>query len=80
MKPKNILLSVFTDPDWICGINKAGAIITAMGGFLCHAAIIARELKIPCITGIGIENLKSIKDKYVKMDGNKGIITLIKDS
>ena len=79
LKPTNILLSLYTDPDWISGMNRAGAIITAMGGFLCHAAIIARELKIPCITGIGIENLKTIKDKYVKMNGNTGVITIVEN-
>ncbi len=75
----NILLSVFTDPDWICGLDKAGAIVTAMGGFLCHAAITARELKIPCVTGIGFENLKLIKDKKIKINGNTGEIIIVEN-
>lgn len=73
----NILLSVFTDPEWLCGIDKAGAIVTAMGGFLCHSAIISRELNIPCITGIGIDGLKKIKDKRVRINGSNGEIMII---
>ena len=77
LQPQNILLSVFTDPDWVIGMNKAGAIVTAMGGFLCHAAIISRELKIPCVTGIGIQGLQKIKDKKIKINGNTGIIKIL---
>lgn len=73
----NILLSVFTDPEWLCGMDKAGAIVTAMGGFLCHSAIISRELKIPCITGIGIEGLKKIKNKKIKINGSNGEIIIL---
>lgn len=75
-KQGNILLSMFTDPEWILLMNKAGALVTAMGGFLCHAGIIARELGIPCVTGIGKDALFKLKDKLISVDGTKGIITI----
>ena len=40
-----------TDPDWEPIMKKAAAIITNRGGRTCHAAIIARELGVPCVVG-----------------------------
>ena len=72
----NILLAMFTDPEWILLMRKAGALVTAMGGFLCHTAIIARELGIPCVTGIGRDALLNLKDKRILVNGFKGEIEL----
>lgn len=49
-----ILVTDMTDPDWEPIMKKAGAIVTNRGGRTCHAAIISRELGIPCL--IGSEN------------------------
>jgi len=49
MKKGNILVTEMTDPLYMPAIRKAKAIITDIGGLLCHAAITAREMKIPCI-------------------------------
>ena len=48
----NILIAEMTDPDLLHAMSKAGAIVTQNGGLLCHAAIVARELGIPCIVGV----------------------------
>ena len=40
-----------TAPDWVPAMKKAKAIITDAGGMTCHAAIVGRELGIPCIVG-----------------------------
>lgn len=50
----DILVSYMTNPDLIEAIYKAKAIITDMGGITCHASIVARELKKPCIIGTRI--------------------------
>ena len=72
-KPNTILLTYYTDPDWTEALVRAKAIVTAEGGFLCHTAIIARELGIPCITGIGKKNLKKLaKCKQIVVNGNTG--------
>lgn len=57
---------------------ESSAIVTAEGGFLSHAAIISRELGIPCITGIGYENLLNLNEKRIIVDGTKGIIKILK--
>ncbi len=50
--PKNtVLVCTMTTPDYLPLMQQASAIITELGGILSHAAIVARELKIPCITG-----------------------------
>lgn len=71
----DILLTIYTDPDWTEIMLKSSGIITAMGGFLCHAAIIAREMGIPCITGIGGDGMRKLmNEEMVTIDGGKGLI------
>ncbi len=47
----DVLVSPATSPAMVPAMKKAGAIVTDQGGVTCHAAIVSRELKIPCITG-----------------------------
>ena len=53
-QPGEVLVTDMTDPDWEPIMKRAGAIVTNRGGRTCHAAIISRELGIPCL--IGTEN------------------------
>ncbi len=46
-----ILVTPMTVPDFISAMKKAAAIVTDEGGITCHAAIVSRELKIPCVIG-----------------------------
>jgi pyruvate,water dikinase len=46
-----ILVTEMTDPDWVPAMKKAVAIVTNSGGKTCHAAIVSREMGIPCIVG-----------------------------
>jgi len=50
-KPGEILVTDMTDPDWEPIMKIAGAIVTDKGGRTCHAAIISREMGIPCVVG-----------------------------
>lgn len=76
----SILLADFTDPDWLPIMLKSSAIITAEGGFLSHAAIISRELGIPCITGLGYDNIALLNKKMIKVDGSKGTIQILDEN
>ena len=40
-----------TNPDWVPIIRRAGALVTDSGGMTCHAAIVSRELGVPCVVG-----------------------------
>jgi pyruvate,water dikinase len=46
-----ILVATMTSPDWVPAIRRAGALVTDGGGMTCHAAIVSRELGVPCIVG-----------------------------
>ncbi len=75
----SILLTWFTDPDWLDIILKSKAVVVAIGGFLSHTSIICREYNIPCVCALGSENLYRIKDtKEIKVDGNKGLVYILK--
>jgi pyruvate,water dikinase len=52
-KAGDILVTEMTDPDWVPVMNMASAIVTDKGGRTCHAAIVSRELGIPCVVGTG---------------------------
>ena len=48
-----ILVAEFTAPELLLACKKAKAIVTDIGGMLSHAAIVSRELNIPCLVGTG---------------------------
>ncbi len=78
MKVGNILISFSTNPNLMPAIRKARAIVTDEGGLTCHAAIVSRELDIPCVVGTKIAT-KVLKDgDLVEVDANKGVIRKIK--
>src|SRR2546428_726544 len=51
MREKDILVTRMTNPDWVPYMKIAGAIVTDDGGTTCHAAIVSREMGVPCIVG-----------------------------
>ena len=76
-KAGEVLVTDMTDPDWEPIMKIAGAIVTNRGGRTCHAAIISRELGIPCIIGTvdGSKKIKTGQDITVSCaDGETGNI------
>jgi len=73
-KPKDILVTEMTTPDWVPAMKIASAVVTNLGGKTCHAAIVSRELGVPCV--VGTENAtKVLKDgDMVTVDGQRGLI------
>jgi len=51
LRDGEILVAPMTNPDWLPTIRRAAGLITETGGMTCHAAIVARELGVPCIVG-----------------------------
>lgn len=72
-KPGQVLVTEMTDPDWEPIMKIAAALVTDRGGRTCHAAIISRELGIPCVIGTvnGTRALKNVKG--VTVDCSEGI-------
>ncbi len=74
VKKGDILVAAATTPGFVPAMEKAAAIVTNEGGLLCHAAIVSRELQIPCVVGTKIAT-KALKDgETVEVDANKGIV------
>ena len=72
IKKGNILVTKMTNPDMVVTMQKATAIITDEGGLTCHAAIVSRELGIPCIVGARIATEKLKEGQVVTVDGSNG--------
>ncbi|MBR9703159.1 phosphoenolpyruvate synthase, partial [Candidatus Woesearchaeota archaeon] len=72
-----VLVTEMTDPDWEPIMKKASAIVTNRGGRTCHAAIISRELGIPCLVGTEDSTAKLSTGQEVTVDcsqGNEGYV------
>lgn len=68
----DIIVTNMTDPDWVPALKKAVGIITQMGGRTCHAAIVARELRIPALVG-AYDAMQMIKNgQTITIDCSQG--------
>jgi phosphohistidine swiveling domain-containing protein len=77
VKAGSILVLKYTDTDYLPLMRKAKGLITEEGGILSHAAIVSRELDLPCV--VGIKNaMRLIGDSAnVVLDGTSGIVYLV---
>ena len=71
-KPGDVLVTEMTDPDWVPIMKEASAIVTDKGGRTCHAAIVSRELGIPCVVGTGDGSTKIRGGSAVTVDCSRG--------
>lgn len=74
----DILVAVMTRPDYIVGIKRAAAIVTDEGGITCHAAIVARELGLPCVIGTKIATQELKDGDEVEVNANHGVVTILR--
>ncbi|MBI4360723.1 hypothetical protein HY572_03040 [Candidatus Micrarchaeota archaeon] len=70
----DVLVAHATNPDVVPAMKKASAIVTDMGGITCHAAIVSRELKIPCVIGTKIATAALRDGDVVDVDANHGLV------
>jgi len=70
----DIMVTVMTNPDMVPAMKRASAIVTEEGGMTCHAAIVSRELGIPCIVGTGKATKVLKEGDEISVDGTKGMI------
>jgi len=75
-KSGQVLVTDMTDPDWEPIMKIASAIVTNKGGRTCHAAIVSRELGVPCVVGssIGTTILKDVREVTVDCSQGEGRI------
>ena len=70
----DVLVAHMTTPDWVPLMRRASAIVTDSGGMTCHAAIVSRELGIPCLVGTGSATSTLRDGELVTVDAGKGIV------
>jgi pyruvate,water dikinase len=70
----DILVTHMTAPDWVPLMRRAAAIVTDSGGMTCHAAIVSRELGIPCVVGTSDATGKLRDGEVVTVDATHGVI------
>ncbi len=75
-KGGEVLVTSSTNPDWEPIMKKAAAIVTDTGGRTCHAAIVSRELGIPCIIGTenGSQNIRQGSDVTTDCSQGRGLV------
>ncbi|MFA5886264.1 MAG: PEP-utilizing enzyme [Patescibacteria group bacterium] len=78
VKKGDILVTSMTSPKYMPAIFNAAALITDDGGLTCHAAIIAREIRKPCIIGTKIATSVLKDGDLVEVNAEEGVITIIK--
>ncbi len=74
---EEILVASMTSPEYVFAMRKAAAVVTDSGGLTSHAAIVSRELKIPCLVNTKVAT-KVFKDgDLVEVDADRGIVKII---
>ncbi len=74
LKDGDVLVTHMTSPDWLPLLRRAAAVVTDSGGMTCHAAIVSRELGIPCVVGTG-EATRTLRDgEIVTVDATQGVV------
>lgn len=71
----DVLVAPMTNPDWLPTVRRAAALVTDSGGTTCHAAIVARELGVPCVVGARDATTVLHDGQAVTVDGGTGEIT-----
>lgn len=77
-KDGEVLVTLMTSPDWVPAMKKASAIITNNGGMTCHAAIVSREMEIPCLVGTASRDkaaTQTLKNgQVITIDAKNGVV------
>jgi len=70
----DILVAKMTNPDYVMAMQKAGAIVTDEGGLTSHAAIVSREMRIPCVVGTNNATKVLKQGQIITVDADDGVI------
>jgi rifampicin phosphotransferase len=77
VEPDEILVARLTDPSWSSIMFISAGLIIDTGGALSHAAVLARELRIPCVVNTGNATTALRTGDRVRVDGNSGMIEVL---
>jgi pyruvate, orthophosphate dikinase len=69
-----ILARPTTDPDDVAAMSASVAVLTELGGSTSHAAVVCREMAIPCVVGCGIDTVTALAGQVVTVDADNGTV------
>lgn len=75
LQPGEVLVAPMTSPDWVPILRRAAAVVTDGGGMTCHAAIVTRELGVPCVVGARTATTDLVDGQVVTVDGAAGTVS-----
>ncbi len=74
VEPGEVLVAPMANPDWAPAVRRAAALVTDGGGVTCHGAIVARELRVPCVVATRIATSRLDQGSIVTVDGYQGVV------
>jgi pyruvate,water dikinase len=74
LRAGEVLVAPMTHPDWVPVMRRAAALVTDGGGMTCHAAIVGRELGVPCVVGTRRATELLRDGEVVTVDGAEGVV------
>jgi pyruvate,water dikinase len=77
MDSGDVLVARTTDPSWASVMFLASALVVDIGGPLSHAAVVAREMGVPCVMGTGDGTVRLRTGDRVRVDGAKGTVDVL---
>jgi pyruvate,water dikinase len=77
LKAGDVLVGRMTAASWAPAFNVIAACVTDIGGTFCHAAIVAREYKMPAVVGVGNGTAVIKSGDQLRVDGDNGIVTIL---
>ena len=75
--PGEVLVVSFADPGWTPLFPRASALVMEVGGVMCHAAVVARELGIPAVFGVTRATELLARGQRVSVDGSRGVVRVL---
>ncbi len=77
VRPGEILVAVAANPSWVPLFGIISGLVTNTGGVLSHAAVVAREFRVPAVVGTGEATLRIRDGQQVELDGTSGEVRLL---
>jgi pyruvate,water dikinase len=77
IEPDEVLVCTTTDPSWASVLFLSSALVVDIGGLLSHAAVVAREVGVPCVIGTGDGTTVLRTGDLVRVDGNAGTVEIL---
>src|SRR5207247_4853279 len=72
LRSGSVLVTPMTNPDMVVAMRNSAAIVTDVGGIICHAGIVSRELGLPCVVGTETATTTLAEGELVTVDGSIG--------